>query len=623
MRQSAGGAFGKMAKKSNKRYGAWIIVGVLLVGLAGFGSGGLNGTVRTIGTVGDKEVTVTSYQRALNEQIRAFSAQVGQQITFQQAQSFGLDQVALNQVVLLRTLDNEADELGISVGDARVFERLQAIPSFQGAGGFNRETYRLALQQSGQTAAEFETGIREEVARTLLQGAVVSGLPEADAYADALVQYISEVRAMTWATVGPEALTAPIAGATQADQQAYYDANPDAFTAPETREITYAWLIPNMIIDNMVVSDAAIAQLYQERIAQFVQPERRLVERLVYLDETRATAALAQVAAGEATFEDLVAERGLALTDIDLGDVDLETLGAAGDAVFAAEPGEVVGPFNTSLGPALFRMNAVLAAQETTLDDATEQLRDELAAEAAREYINDNANPIVDLIAGGATMADLADRTDMELGTMSWTADMFEGIAAYDAFRREAAEVQEGQFAEIFDLADGGIFALTLDSVTPPTLRPLDDVRDEVIAAWQVQARQQAVMTTAQEIADGILPLTSFEDLGLDALTEEGLTRRSFVEGTPPNFNVQLFEMTVGEVRVIAAGDRALIVRLDDIAAPDLTDLSVIAQRTALAENAAAGIAQDMFEAYATSLQQRTDTDINQATINAVNAQFQ
>ena len=50
---------------------------------------------------------------------------------------------------------------------------------------------------------------------------------------------------------------------------------------------------------------------------------------------------------------------------------------------------------------------------------------------------------------------------------------------------------------------------------------------------------------------------------------------------------------------------------------------SVIAQRDALAENAAAGIAQDMFDAYATSLQQRTELNINQATINAVNAQFQ
>ena len=462
---------GEMAQKSNKRYGAWIIVGVVLVGLAGFGTGGLSGTIRTIGTVGDKEVSVNDYQQALNNQIRSLSAQFGQQITFQQAQAFGIDQAALNQVILLRTLDNEADNLGLSVGDERVFERLQAIPTFQGASGFNRETYRLALQQLGQSAGEFEAGIREEAARTLLQGAVVSGLPEASAYADALVQYASENRSITWAEVGPDALSRPLRGATDADLQAYYDANQADFTAPETREITYAWLTPNMIIDNMTVPDAAISQLYQERINQFVQPERRLVERLVYLDAALAEAAIARVTAGEVTFEDLVSERGLTLGDIDMGDVDLDALGAAGDAVFAANSGDVVGPFNSSLGPALFRMNAVLAAQETTLDDAREQLREELATEAAREYINDNTDPIVDLIAGGATMADLAARTDLELGTISWTPTTAEGIAAYDAFRREAANVQDGQFAEIFDLADGGIFALTLDSVTPPTLR--------------------------------------------------------------------------------------------------------------------------------------------------------
>lgn len=612
-----------MAKKSNKRYGAWIIVGVILVGLAGFGTGGLNGTIRDIGTVGDKEISVASYQRALNQQIRGVSAQIGQQITFQQAQSFGLDQVALNQVILLRTLDNEADNLGVSVGDERVFEQLQAVPSFQGAGGFNRETYRLALQQSGQSAAEFETGLREETARTLLQGAVVGGIPAPDVFADTLIQYTSENRSITWAAVGPDMLLAPVRGATDADLETYYDANPDAFTAPETREITYAWLSPTMIIDQMVVSDAAIEQLYNDRIAEFVQPERRLVERLVYLDESRAAAAIARINAGEATFEDLVAERGLALTDIDLGDVDREELGAAGEAVFAAAPGAVVGPFNSSLGPALFRMNAVLAAQETTLEEAAPLLRDELAADAARQYINDNADPIVDLIAGGATMADLADRTEMELGTISWTADISDGIAAYDAFRREAAAVQEGQFAQIHDLEDGGIFALTLDAITPPTLRPLDEVREDVIVAWQSQARQEAVLAQAAEIAKSILPLTSFEQLGLIPVVEVGLTRRSFVEGTPPDFNAQLFEMRVGEVRVIDAIDRALIVRLDDIAAPDLTDPSVIAQRDALAENAAAGIAQDVFDAYATSLLRQTGQNINQATINAVNAQFQ
>ena len=612
-----------MAQQKKPRYGAWIIVGVLLLGLAGFGTGGLSGNIRNIGTVGDKEVSVASYQRALNDQIRAVSAQFGQQISFQQAQAFGIDQLALNQVVLLRTLDNEADKLGISVGDERVFERLQAIPSFQGAGGFNRETYRLALQQSGQSAAEFETNIREETARTLLQGAVVSGVPAPSAYADTMVQYISESRSITWAVVNASDLTAPVPGATPEAQQAYYDANPQEFTLPETRNITYAWLTPTMILDEMVVPDEAIERLYNERIAEFVQPERRLVERLVYLDQDRAEDAMARITAGEASFEDLVAERGLTLTDVDLGDVSKDDLRAAGDAVFAAASGDVVGPFNSPLGPALFRMNAVLAEQVTTLEEATPDLREELAADAAREYINDRTDPIIDLLAGGATMADLAERTEMELGTIDWTPENTDGIAAYDAFRDAAASVQDGAFPEIIPLSDGGIFALTLDGITPPTLQPIDAVRDAVSDAWQAQARQEAILAKAAEISADILPLTGFETLGLTPVVEEGLTRRSFVEGTPPDFNTEVFEMAIGEVRVLDAVDRALIVRLDNIAAPDLSDPSVLAQREALAESARAGIAQDIFDAYAGTLRQRTETSLNQQTINAVNAQFQ
>ena len=411
-------------------------------------------------------------------------------------------------------------------------------------------------------------------------------------------------------------------GATEADQQAYYDANPDVFTLPETRDITYVWLTPSMIQDQMQVADGAIEALYQARIAEFVQPERRLVERLVYLDQARADDAISRLEAGEATFEDLVDERGLSLADIDLGDVSRDDLRSAGDAVFAAGPGEVVGPFNSPLGPALFRMNAVLAAQETTLEEATPDLRDELAAEAARDFINDSANGIIDLVAGGAALEALADRTDMEMGTINWTADVAEGIAAYDAFRREAAQISEGEFAELHDLADGGIFALRLDGITPPTLQPLDEVRDAVRTAWQVQARQDAVIAKAEEIATDIQPLTDFTTLDLESQTDADLTRRSFVEGTPPDFNDQLFAMEVSEVRVIDAVDRAIIIRLDDIAPPDPEDEGIVAQREVLAANAAQGIAQDIFEAYATALQEQTELNIDQATVNAVNAQF-
>jgi len=91
-----------------------------------------------------------------------------------------------------------------------------------------------------------------------------------------------------------------------------------------------------MIQDSLTVDEASLRTLYDERINEFVRPERRLVERLVYLDQDAADAAAARLAADEVDFDALVAERGLSLADIDMGDVLPSDLGAAADAVCAA-----------------------------------------------------------------------------------------------------------------------------------------------------------------------------------------------------------------------------------------------------------------------------------------------
>lgn len=613
-----------MAQKKKTKIGAWIIVGVVLVGLAGFGTGGLTGNIRTLGTVGDKDITVAGYQRTLDQQIRALSAQFGSQISFQQAQAFGIDRQALSQVVQTRTLDNEAARMGISAGDLAVFDRISAIGAFQSAGGFNRDTYRLVLQQSGQSESEFEAEIREDLARTLLQAAIVSGVPGAAAPADALVRYVAEARDVTLLRVSADMLTAPIPGATDADITAFYDANGDDFMLPEAREITYAWMTPAMIEDRIEVTDLAIETLYQDRIADFVQPERRLVERLNYADPAAAQAAADRLALGDATFDALVTERGLTLADVDMGDLGRDELPAdTADAVFTATAGDVVGPFPTTLGAALFRVNAVLNAQETTLNEASDDLRAELAAEAARSVINDDFDRITDLLAGGATLEDLAERTDLELGQISWTPDVTDGIAAYDNFRAAAEALTEGAFPQLEVLSDGGVFALRLDSVTPACVPPLQDIRADVAARWRIQAQQDAVLARAAEIAADLTADSDLAALGLTPRVESNLTRRSFVEGTPEGFNDVVFALAPDEARVVDAGDGALIVRLDAITEADPTATDQAAQRASISESIAAGIAQDLFDAYAQAVQQSTRITINQATVDAVNAQLQ
>ncbi|HCT32252.1 MAG TPA: peptidylprolyl isomerase, partial [Sulfitobacter sp.] len=107
----------------------WGLMGLLILGLGGFGAVNLNGSARTVGEVGDKSISVDDYARELQQQIRAIESQSGEQLSFQEAQAIGLDRAVLQRLVRLRALDNEADEMGLSIGDANLRERVVEIPS--------------------------------------------------------------------------------------------------------------------------------------------------------------------------------------------------------------------------------------------------------------------------------------------------------------------------------------------------------------------------------------------------------------------------------------------------------------------------------------------------------------
>ncbi|WP_299783019.1 peptidyl-prolyl cis-trans isomerase [uncultured Roseobacter sp.] len=612
-----------MAKGSSSisKTAVWILMGLLILGLAGFGATSLTGNIRTIGTVGDMPVSVDNYARQLQQEMQAVQQQTGQVLLFAQAQQIGLDRAVLQRIIDTRALDHEAAQIGLSIGDGNLRDRILEIGAFRGIDGeFDREGYRFALEQSGISEAQFETQLREEVARTLMQGAILSGVVMPDAFVDTLVNYVGEQRSFTWARLSEADLETPIETPEDATLQAHYDENIADFTLPETKQITYALLSPDAMVDEVEIAEADLREAYDLRSEEFNQPERRLVERLAYLDDESASTAAAALETGT-DFETLVDNRGLALADIDLGDVTLADLGAAGEGVFAAEVGAVVGPLPSSLGPALFRVNAVLPAQFTSFEDAQAVLRPEVAADRARRLVEAQTENLDDLLAGGFTLEELAADTDMVLNKIDWSTESTEDIAAYEAFRRVALAVTEEDFPEIDQLEDGGLFALRLDAVLPPRPAPFEDVREEVLAHWQateVESRLAAqVNAQMSQLTEG----TPFAELGLDAVREENLLRSDFVGGTPPGFLSEVFDMAVGDISVQPHDGAIVVVRLDEISGPS-EDEDTETIRAQLAEQADQALAQNVFEIFGTDVTRRANPQINPQALQAVHVNF-
>ncbi|MDR9483335.1 MAG: peptidylprolyl isomerase, partial [Salibaculum sp.] len=222
-------------------------------------------------------------------------------------------------------------------------------------------------------------------------------------------------------------------------------------------------------------------------------------------------------------------------------------------------------------------------------------------------------------------LEDLAEQTDMQLGELAWTPEIRDGIAAYAGFREVVAGLEPDTFPELHELEDSGLFAVRVDEVRPPELQPFEAVRAQVAADWRAAETRRQLRARAEEIAAGIDAETEFTEIGLDgAVAERGLTRRSFLNGTPPDFMTSLFELdTVGETLVVDGEEGVIVARLDAIAQPGVDDPAVSAQAEAVAERAGQGMAMDIFTAFTQAVQADTEITIDQAAINAVHSNFQ
>ncbi|KCV83422.1 peptidyl-prolyl cis-trans isomerase D [Actibacterium atlanticum] len=609
-----------VAKKTGNFF-VWMIIVALIVGLGGFGITNFGGSIQSIGTVGDTPISLNSYYTTLQREIRDVENQTGERLTVIEAEQLGIVQSARAQAITNATLDNELDRMGLDIGDGPVGQAVLDIASFQGSdGNFDREAYRYTLQQNGLTEAEFEEQLRGDTARSLISGALLSGTEVPQAYTDVISNFFGARRSYVYAQLSESQLDTPVGLPSDDALQSYYEANAGTFTTPESRDITYALLTPDMLADEVTVDETTLRELYDERITEYVRPERRLVEQLVYPNEAAAQDARDRLDAGEASFDELVAERGLELSQIDLGDVTKAQLGSAGADVFAlTEPG-VAGPVMSNLGPALIRMNAILDGSTVTFEQAKGDLSLEIVQDRARRIISDMITDLDDLLAAGATLEELANDTSMELGQISYFPGQDADIAGYEAFRTAAAQARESDFPELIELEDGGLFALRLNAITPPALRPLDAVRDEAIAGWQVVEAARLLAEKAQAMKALLDAGDSFASLGLNSQTVEPVAR----SGVAPAALVEpLFALEDGGATIVTAPDGAVyLLQMTGALPADAEDATLQAVLSAFQQQAAGAMAQDIFVYFAQSRLNDVGLTLDEAAIRAVHAQL-
>jgi peptidyl-prolyl cis-trans isomerase D len=246
-----------------------------------------------------------------------------------------------------------------------------------------------------------------------------------------------------------------------------------------------------------------------------------------------------------------------------------------------------------------------------------------VAMDRARRLISDKSEKIQDTLASGASLADVAKETGMKLGTLDYNSESEGGLSGYEAFRKAAEAATPDSFPALAGLDDGGVFALQLDGIDPPVLRPLADVQDKVVADWTADETHKALLALAGEDLAQLENGVTLQGLGLVTTHYDDFARTGYVADASAEIGKQAFEMTAGTSRVIDDQDKVYLLTLDAVTPADMAGAAAKGQHDQIKASLSQSISRDIFEMFTRAAQADVGISLNPQVIAAVNAQMQ
>jgi peptidyl-prolyl cis-trans isomerase D len=619
-----------MLQALRSKVGSWVVkilFVLLILSFAAWGVGDIftNQVSTEVATVGDRTITTTELDRAFRTEIDRMRQLFQTDVDLDGARQLGLLDGALEQLISRHLYAIEADELGLAIPDGLLLGRVRAEPAFRNAlGQFDADVFRRVLAANALSERAYLDAVRADIRNALLLQSVTAGATAPRSLVAEVYRHQAQRRTVEAVFLPNEAVAMP----PDPDEETiakFHQERAVRFTAPEYRALTIARVAPEDLMDEIPVAEEDIVASYEERSADFLTPERRDAEQVLVQDEETARR-IAEAARGGTPLEEAAQVEGASVQPLpDLARDSL--LPEMAGPIFATGAGEVSDPVRTPLGWHVFRIVSVTPEVVRSLDEVRDVIAADLKRDRAADRVFEIANELDDVLAGGAAVPEAAERLGLHVTTLPAVdaegrtpeGGTVEGLADLGVVIGRAFQLGEGEQSPLIETREGSYYVVQVDDIAPAVLRPLDQVRDEVIAAWRAEQRSAAAAARAEELAEAMRSGGDAAQVAASAGAETAVVGPIDRSGNgrgriPEAFVGRLFAMTPGEVATAAGRDGQVIVRLTGIEVPDpAADETAVA---ALSDRIGRMIASDLLDQYVAALRSEYDVAVNRDVID-------
>ncbi len=508
-----------------KGFFAWLIVILIIIPFAFWGinsyfDGGSADSV--VARVNDVEITAREFQRVyVRERARR------QEMLGENADPALLNDALIKRDVIDRLVNSEsvaqaAIDAGLRIGDAQLAREIIQNPQFQQDGRFDGELYARILNSMGLTEKGFEAEVRQDMlVEQLISGVTGSEFATARELQE-VAALVDQERDIAYLTLSPGDFSGE---AVPADEEiaAYYDENKDLFSLPEQVSVEYLELSAADLMDGIEVDEDALRRMYEEQEANFVQAEERRASHILIAVDPDADEAADQAARDKAlqllerirsgeSFEEIAKaesqDPGSAAEGGDLGFFGRGMMVKPfEEAVYGMSSGDISEPVRTRFGYHIIKLTDIKAQQGRPFEEVRAALEQEYRELVAEDRFYDIAEQLSDLT---YEIPDTLEVAAQELGLEIKTSPLFsrhvgEGIASNPKVRAMAFSpdvLEAGNNSEPVTIGTNHVVVLRIKDRRSTSHKPLEDVRDEIIASLQRETSAEKARALGEKIRE-------------------------------------------------------------------------------------------------------------------------
>jgi len=264
----------RMMRRNAKSMIVKLVFGVIIVVFSFWGVGSMKAKQMMVAaTVNGKTIERKTLDNSFRDLWRRYQEQSKGKFNPNDAQAMQIKQEALNNLVDRQLLLDEAEKLGLMVGEREIQQRIAELGAFKRDGQFDQETYRRALSFNHLTPAQFEQNFREDILIDKVRTVISDGVKIVPDEVDILVRQQKEEIAVDLLKLVPAEYQAKMKF-DDAALQKFFTEKRENFRIPEQRKIAALVIERDKLLAEVAVTDAQVADFYEKNLANFKEKEQ-------------------------------------------------------------------------------------------------------------------------------------------------------------------------------------------------------------------------------------------------------------------------------------------------------------------------------------------------------------